>query len=381
MSPSGSATCERTREGVCTFSRTVFGRACCASYARDLLGSPCVRPPREFDQVSLPPSLKDQLRLPVIGAPMFIVSTPQLVIAQCSAGIVGGVPALNARSPAQLDEWLDEIGTALDRERRRRPDAKIAPFAVNQIVHATNDRLQRDVELCVRHRVPIIITSLRPPAEVVTAVHGYGGVVFHDVINVRHARKAAEQGVDGIIAVCAGAGGHAGTLSPFALTKEIREFFNGTLILSGAITSGGDVLAAQAIGADLAYIGTRFIAVQEANASEEYKQMVVASAAEDIVYTSLFSGVQGNYLKASAARTGLDPDNLPEADKNKMNFGSGGNTELKAWRDIWSAGQGVGTIHDVPTVAELVDRMVREYREAAARIWAPSPPARGERVG
>lgn len=319
--------------------------------------------------VSLPPVLKDSLRLPVVGAPMFIVSTPRLVIAQCSSGIVGGFPALNARSSAQLDEWLSEVAGALDAERKRRPQASIAPFAVNQIVHATNNRLERDVELCVRHRVPIIITSLRPPAEVVAAVHGYGGVVFHDVINVRHARKAAEQGVDGIIAVCAGAGGHAGTLSPFALTKEIREFFDGTIILAGAITSGGDVLAAQAIGADLAYMGTRFIAVREANAPDEYKQMIVASAAEDVVYTSLFSGVKGNYLKASAARTGLDPDNLPEADKSKMNFGSGGNTELKAWRDIWSAGQGVGAIHDAPPVAELVDRLEREYREAAGRLW------------
>jgi nitronate monooxygenase len=323
--------------------------------------------------VPLPLSLKPTLRLPVIGAPMFIVSTPPLVIAQCASGIIGGFPALNARSTAQLDEWLSEIASALEGERSRRPDAKIAPFAVNQIVHATNDRLERDVELCVRHRVPIVITSLRPPAEVVAAVHGYGGLVFHDVINLRHARKAAEQGVDGIIAVCAGAGGHAGTLSPFALTKEIREFFGGTIILSGAITTGGDVLAAQAIGADLAYVGTRFIAVREANASEEYKQMIVDSAAEDIVYTSIFSGVKGNYLKASAARTGLDPENLPEADKTRMNFGSGGNTKLKAWRDIWSAGQGVGTIHDVPTVAELVGRMEREYQAAAERVWPLEP--------
>jgi nitronate monooxygenase len=319
--------------------------------------------------VSLPLALRERLRLPVIGAPMFIVSTPRLVIAQCLAGIVGAVPALNARSTAQLDEWLDEIAVTLDRERQSRPQAKIAPFAVNQIVHATNDRLERDVEVCVRHQVPIIITSLRPPAEVVGAVHAYGGLVLHDVINVRHARKAAEQGVDGIIAVCAGAGGHAGTLSPFALIKEIREFFDGAIVLSGAITAGGDVLAAQAIGADLAYIGTRFIASHEANASDEYKQMILASVSDDIVYTSLFSGVKGNYLKASAARTGLDPDDLPEGDKSRMNFGSGGNTELKAWRDIWSAGQGVGTIRDVAAVSELVTRMEREYREATARIW------------
>jgi nitronate monooxygenase len=300
---------------------------------------------------------------------MFIVSNPRLVIAQCVAGVVGAFPALNARSAEQLDDWLSEIAGTLEAERARRPDAKIAPFAVNQIVHATNSRLERDVETCVKHRVPITITSLRPPAEIVAAMRPHGGIVFHDVINVRHARKAVEQGVHGIIAVCAGAGGHAGTLSPFALVKEIREIYDGTIILSGAISTGGDVLAAQGMGADLAYVGTRFIASTEANAPDAYKQMLVDSNAEDIIYTSLFSGVKGNYLKASVARTGLDPDNLPEADKSKMNFGSAGNTDLKAWRDIWSAGHGVAGVRDVLPVAELVDRMEREYRAAVARAW------------
>src|SRR5277367_411760 len=314
----------------------------------------------------LPKLLEDRLRLPVIGAPMFIVSTPRLVLAQCKAGIVGSFPALNARPAAQLDDWLSEITETLDSLRRADPAARIAPFAVNQIVHASNDRLETDVALCVKHRVPIIITSLRPPAEVVAAVHGYGGVVFHDVINLRHAEKAAAQGVDGIIAVCAGAGGHAGTLSPFALVKQIREVYAGTIILSGAMSTGADVLAAQALGADLAYLGTRFIATEEGNASAEYKQMLVDSSGEDIVYTSLFSGINGNYLRGSIARAGLDPDQLPEADKTKMNFGTGGNTAAKAWRDIWSAGQSVSGIHEIETVATLVSRMQREYAAARA---------------
>ena len=244
------------------------------------------------------------------------------MLAQCKAGIVGSFPALNARPAAQLDDWLAEITAELAAYRRANPAVKVAPFAVNQIVHSSNDRLEHDVALCVKHRVPIIITSLRPPAEVVAAVHGYGGVVFHDVINLRHAEKAAAQGVDGIIAVCAGAGGHAGVLSPFALVKQIREVYAGAIILSGAMSTGADVLAAQALGADLAYLGTRFIATEEANASAEYKQMLVDSRGEDIVYTSLFSGVAGNYLRGSVARAGLDPDKLPEADKTKMNFGS-----------------------------------------------------------
>jgi len=302
--------------------------------------------------------------LPVIGAPMFIVSTPKLVIAQCKAGIVGSFPALNARPASQLDEWLAQITEELGKAARANPQAKIAPYAVNQIVHSSNNRLEADVALCVKHQVPIIITSLRPPAEVVSAVHAYGGLVFHDVINLRHAEKAAAQGVDGIIAVCAGAGGHAGLLSPFALVKQIREVYPGTIILSGAMSSGADVLAARALGADLAYLGTRFIATDEGNAPPEYKQMLIDSAAEDIVYTSLFSGVNGNYLRGSVAHAGLDPDHLPEADKTKMNFGTAGNTAAKAWRDIWSAGQSVSGIHDIATVDTLVARMEREYATA-----------------
>jgi nitronate monooxygenase len=316
----------------------------------------------------IPEILRGRLRLPVIGAPMFIVSTPRLVLAQCKAGIVGSFPALNARPAAQLDDWLAEITSELASFSRANPTLTVAPFAVNQIVHSSNDRLERDVELCVKHRVPIIITSLRPPSEVVAAVHGYGGVVFHDVINLRHAEKAAAQGVDGIIAVCAGAGGHAGVLSPFALVKQIREVYPGTIILSGAMSTGADVLAACALGADLAYLGTRFIATQEANAGAEYQQMLVDSRAEDIVYTNLFSGVAGNYLRGSVARAGLDPDRLPQADKTKMNFGSGGTSELKAWRDIWSAGQSVSGIHDVPKVDALVSTMAAEYEAARARL-------------
>jgi nitronate monooxygenase len=316
----------------------------------------------------LPTVLQNRLRLPIIGAPMFIVSTPQLVIAQCKAGIVGSFPALNARPASRLDDWLAEITAELADYARANPGRKVAPFAVNQIVHASNDRLEHDVMMCVKHRVPIVITSLRPPAEVVAAVHGYGGVVFHDVINVRHAQKAAGQGVDGIIAVCNGAGGHAGVLSPFALVKEIRAIFDGTIILSGAMSTGADVLAARALGADLAYLGTRFIATLEANASAAYKQMLISSKAEDIVYTSLFSGISGNYLKGSVAQTGLDPDALPEADKAKMNFGSGGNTDLKAWKDIWSAGQSVSGIESVDSVDALVARMEREYRAALADL-------------
>jgi nitronate monooxygenase len=314
----------------------------------------------------IPEILRGRLRLPVIGAPMFIVSTPRLVMAQCKAGIVGSFPALNARPASQLDDWLAEMTAELASYARANAALKVAPFAVNQIVHASNDRLEHDVGLCVKHRVPIVITSLRPPSEVVAAVHGYGGVVFHDVINLRHAEKAAAQGVDGIIAVCAGAGGHAGVLSPFALVKQIRAIFPGTIILSGAMSSGADVLAARALGADLAYLGTRFIATEEANASVEYKQMLVGSRAEDIVYTSLFSGVSGNYLRGSIARAGLDPDRLPEADKTKMNFGTGGASEFKAWRDIWSAGHSVSGIQDVPTVEALVSAMADEYEAGRA---------------
>ena len=316
----------------------------------------------------IPAVLKGNLALPVIGSPMFIVSTPDLVIAQCKAGIVGSFPALNARPKEQLALWLERITSELAAYKSAHPEQKVAPFAVNQIVHASNDRLMHDMEVCVRFKVPIIITSLRPPGEIIAAAHSYGGIVLHDVINVRHARKAAEAGVDGLILVCTGAGGHAGTLSPFALLPEVRKFFDKTIVLAGAISNGASVLAAQAMGADLAYMGTRFIAVKEANASADYKQMVVKSAADDIVYTALFSGIHGNYLKHSVLATGLDPDNLPPQDKNKMNFGSGEGGARKAWRDIWSAGQGVGQIEDVPSTAELVERLRREFEAARARV-------------
>lgn len=312
--------------------------------------------------MALPSLLQNRLRLPAIGAPMFIVSVPKLVIAQCTSGIVGSFPALNARPKEQLEEWLVEIKEALAAYQKAHPDAKVAPFAVNQICHASNDRLEHDVEICVRQRVPIIITSLRPPADVVKAVHSYGGVVFHDVISIRHARKAAEMGVDGLILVCAGAGGHAGMLSPFALVPEVKRFFPGTIILSGSIATGRSILAAQAVGADLAYMGTRFIATEEANAPPGYKQMIVDTAASDIVYTSLFSGILGNYLKPSVTRAGLDPENLPGADKSTMSFAT--ERPAKAWRDIWGAGQGVGSIDDAPAVATLVSRLEAEYREA-----------------
>lgn len=322
--------------------------------------------------MSLPASMQGQLSLPVVAAPMFIVSGPQLVIEQCKAGIVGSFPALNARPQERLDDWLAEISETLDAERAKHPEKKIAPYAVNQICHASNDRLVADMTTCVKHKVPIIITSLRPPQEIVDATHSYGGVIFHDVINLRHARKAISQGVDGIIAVCAGAGGHAGTLSPFALAKEIRAEFDGTLLLSGAMTSGQDVLAAQSLGADLAYIGSRFIATAEANADPGYKQMLVDCVASDIVYSSLFTGVLGNYLKPSIEKAGMDADNLPEADKSTMNFGSGGNTKSKAWRDIWGAGQGVGSINEVIPVGDLVAQMREEYDAVRMRLLGAS---------
>jgi len=318
--------------------------------------------------MSLPPLLRDNLRLPVIGSPMFIVSTPELVIAQCKAGVVGSFPALNARPAEMLEQWLERITTELAEYQAANPGKKVAPYAVNQIVHASNDRLQRDIEICTKFKVPITITSLRAPDEVVEAVHSYGGYIYHDVTNIAHAKRAIQAGVDGLILVCNGAGGHAGRLSPFALVPEVREFYDGTIILSGAIATGEAVLAAQAIGADIAYIGTRFIAVKEANAPDGYKDMLVDSTAEDIIYTNLFTGVPGNYLKASITRAGLDPDNLPEADKTKMNFGSGGTSKAKAWRDIWGAGQGAGQIHDVPSTAELVDRLESEYRAAKQRV-------------
>jgi len=293
----------------------------------------------------LPTALQGNLRLPLIGAPMFIVSNPDLVIAQCTAGIVGSFPALNARPQEMLDDWIRQIKDALAEHREKFPDDPVAPFAINQIAHQSNERLLADMEMCVRHEVPIIITSLRPPAEVVQAVHSYGGLVFHDVINMRHARKAIEQGVDGVIAVCAGAGGHAGPSSPFALVKEIRREFDGVIILSGAMTSGADVLAARALGADLAYIGTRFIATEEGNAVPGYKEMIVDSVSADIAFSSLFTGVHGSYLKGSISNAGLDPDNLPDGDKAAMDFGKADKTDAKAWRDIWGAGQGVGPAH------------------------------------
>ena len=318
--------------------------------------------------MSLPASLEGALRIPVIGAPMFIVSGPELVLAQCKAGIIGAFPALNARPQSMLDEWLARISEELASYQDTNPDITAAPFAVNQIAHKSNDRLEADVEMCVKYEVPVVITSLRPPAEVVDAVHSYGGVVFHDVISIRHAQKAIDQGVDGIITVCAGAGGHAGTTSPFALVKEVRKIFDGTIILSGSMSCGNDALAAQAMGADLAYFGTRFIATQEANAPTAYKEMIVQSAAADIIYSSLFTGVHGSYLKGSIANAGLDPEDLPDGDLKTMNFGSGGGSKAKAWRDIWGAGQGVGTIDDIPPVAELVDRLESEYRDAAGRL-------------
>ncbi len=308
--------------------------------------------------------IEDNISIPVIGAPLFLVSGPDLVIAQCKAGIIGSFPALNARPQHVLEEWIIRIKTELAQYQEENPDAKVAPFAVNQICHGSNDRLMQDMETCVKHEVPIIITSLRPPAEVVEAAHSYGGLVYHDVISVRHAKKAAEQGVDGLILVCAGAGGHAGALSPFALLREVKKWFDGTVILSGSIGDGHAVASAIALGADFAYLGTRFIATEEANADPEYKRMLEASAAEDIVYSSLFTGVHGNYLKPSIKNAGLDPDNLPDADKSSMNFGSGGNTDSKAWKDIWGSGQGIGNIKDSPSVAELVSRIESEYKNA-----------------
>lgn len=311
--------------------------------------------------MALPPILQ-RLRIPVIGAPMFIAGNPKLVIAQCKAGIVGSFPALNARPKEALDGWLTEIETALAGQ----PEA--APYAVNQIVHKSNDRLEHDVEVCIRHKVPITITSLRAPNDVVAKIHAYGGMVLHDVINVRHAEKALEAGVDGLILVCAGAGGHAGTLSPFALIGEVRRFFDGPIVLSGAISSGNAILAAQAAGADLAYIGTRFLATPEASVPERYKEELLRAAAADIVYTDLFSGVHGNYLKHSVVAAGFDPLNLPKSDPAKMNFGTAGGAEKKVWRDIWSAGQGVGQIDAVMPVAQVVDQLAAEYLAARQRL-------------
>lgn len=308
------------------------------------------------------PAVLQRLRIPVIAAPMFIAGNPRLVIEQCKAGVVGSFPALNARPKEALDGWLADIEAAL----AAHPGA--APFAVNQICHKSNDRLEHDIEVCIRHKVPITITSLRAPGDVIPKIHAYGGIVLHDVISVRHAEKALEAGVDGLILVCAGAGGHAGTLSPFALIGEVRRFFDGPIILSGAISSGDAILAAQAAGADLAYIGTRFLATPEASVPERYKEEILRAAAADIVYTDLFSGVHGNYLKHSVVAAGFDPRNLPKSDPNKMNFGTEGGAEKKVWRDIWSAGQGVGQIDAVMPVAQVVDNLAREYLAARQRL-------------
>ncbi len=318
--------------------------------------------------MALPASLA-QLALPVIASPLFIASTPELVLAQCTAGIVGAFPALNARPAEQLGLWLQQLDEGLAAYRALHPQAPVGPYAVNQIVHPSNDRLAHDVALCVQHQVPLIISSLQaPPAEMLSAVHGYGGLVFHDVISVRHARKALQAGVDGLILVAAGAGGHAGTLSPFALVHEVRQFFDGPLVLAGAMASGEAILAAQACGADLAYMGTLWLSTPEANTSPEYKQALLEATAQDVIYTNLFTGVHGNYLRQSIVKAGLDPDHLPQADKSQMNFGSGSGSAAKAWRDIWGAGQGVGGMHELQTVAQVVARLQREYQAAFARL-------------
>ncbi|MDX1756223.1 MAG: nitronate monooxygenase family protein [Marinobacter sp.] len=318
--------------------------------------------------MSLPEVLRGRLSLPAVCSPMFILSTPDLVIAQCKAGVVGSFPALNARPAHVLDEWLERITRELAEYNAENPDRPAAPFAVNQIVHKSNDRLEHDLELCAKYEVPIIITSLGAREDLNQRVHDYGGIVLHDVINNRFARKAIDKGADGLIAVAAGAGGHAGTQSPFALVQEIREWFDGPLLLSGSIANGNAVLAAQAAGADLAYIGSAFIATEEANAVDAYKQMVVDSGAEDIVYSNLFTGVHGNYLRQSIVNSGLDPDDLPESDPSRMSFGSGGSSKSKAWRDIWGAGQGIGAVKRVERAADLVNRLRAEYRDACARL-------------
>lgn len=311
------------------------------------------------------PNIFQHLRIPVIAAPMFIVAQPELVLAQCKAGIVGSFPALNARPKELLDDWLHRINDELASARSMNPVIPVAPYAVNQICHSSNDRLAHDVASCVKHQVPLVITSLRPPGEVVDAIHSYGGLVFHDVINLRHAEKAIEMGVDGLILVCAGAGGHAGVLSPFAFVAEVRKIWNGPIVLSGAISKGEHILAAQALGADFAYMGTRFIASKEAVASELYKKSLIESQSADIIYTNLFTGIHGNYLKSSIQAAGLDPENLPSADKTSMNFSS---NSAKAWRDIWGAGQSVAGIEDILPVADIVDRLASEYQSTKIRL-------------
>jgi len=312
------------------------------------------------------PTVLQNLSLPVIASPMFIASGPALVAAQCKAGIVGSFPALNARPAELLDTWLTDLQRELGDYQELHPDRKVGPIAVNQIVHQSNDRLEHDVAVCVKHQVPIIISSLRaPPPEMLDAVHAYGGIVLHDVVSIRHAEKALEAGVDGLILVAAGAGGHAGALSPFALVGEVRKFFDGPVALSGSIATGDAILAAQAMGADFAYIGSRWLATRESNVTDAYRNAIVESSAADVIYTNLFTGVHGNYLKKSIVAAGLDPDNLPVSDKSKMSFGSG---SAKAWRDIWGAGQGVGLMDDVPTVAEMVARLTEQYQAARARL-------------
>ena len=318
--------------------------------------------------MALPPILSERLKLPVIAAPLFIISNPDLVIAQCKAGIVGSFPALNARPAEELDRWLEKITTELAEYDAANPESPSAPFAVNQIVHGSNDRLQHDMEMCVKWKVPIVITSLGAKEFVNESVHSYGGIVLHDIINDRFARKAIEKGADGLIAVAAGAGGHAGALSPFALVQELREWFDGPLLLSGSIANGDAVLAAQAMGADLAYIGSAFIATKEANAEQPYKQSLVDSSADDIVLSNLFTGVHGNYLKPSIIAAGMDPDNLPESDPSKMNFGSGGNSDAKAWKDIWGCGQGIGAVKAVLSAQELVDKIEAQYNVPKSRL-------------
>lgn len=317
--------------------------------------------------MAVPSILKDGLALPAIASPLFIISHPPLVIEQCKAGIIGSFPALNARPASQLDEWLAEITETLDAYNKANPDKPAAPFAVNQIVHKSNDRLEHDVEMCVKYKVPIIITSLGARPELNDAIHSYGGITLHDIINNRFAHKAIEKGADGLIAVAAGAGGHAGTLSPLALIQEIREWFEGPLLLSGAIATGDAVLAAQAMGADMGYIGSAFIATKEARAVDTYKEMIASSSADDIVYSNLFTGVHGNYLKGSVEAAGLDPNDLPESDPSKMSFGS---DTSKAWKDIWGSGQGVGAVKEVLPTADLVARLANEYNAAKARIAA-----------
>jgi len=320
--------------------------------------------------MALPAILKDKLRLPVVGAPLFIVSHPALTLAQCKAGVIGAFPALNARPQSQLDEWLAEITEGLAAHDARNPGRPAAPFAVNQIVHRSNKRLEQDLAICVKYKVPIVISSLGAVPEVNAAIHAYGGIVLHDVINNRHANSAIRKGADGLIAVAAGAGGHAGTLSPFALIQEIREWFDGPLLLSGAIATGGAILAAEAMGADMAYIGSPFIATDEARASDAYKQMIVDSAAADIVYSSYFTGIHGNYLRPSIIAAGLDPDHLPQADPSKMDFDTA-TTGPKAWKDIWGCGQGIGAVKAIGSVEALVARLEREYHAARARLLAP----------